>query len=352
MIRWIGRGLLGVLALAVGLGVAGWIFVAGLDLDALPQVNRDARADQLDFVQQRVPEARGRILAVLSSTARFADGKRAGYELTELSRAYWVFVANGFEVDLASPQGGEPPMVLDGDDVTDADFAFLNDENAQAKLAATIPLAQIDPARYAAVYFVGGKGTMFDFPGNPDVARIVYDIDARSGVVGAVCHGPAALVDLVRQDGKPWLHGRRVSAFTNAEELFLMEDARAHFPWLLQDKLSAQGAEFVEGQMYLRNHVVDGRLVTGQNPWSTWAVAEAMVEALGHVPVPRAVTGEELAVEVLAVYHRDGFDAARRARAATPGVDRRLLLMHAVVASMQWRLREAWQLQALGRDPA
>jgi putative intracellular protease/amidase len=352
MFRWIGRGLLAVLALAVLLGLAGWMFVSGLDIDELPQPNRDASADQLDFVQHRVRESRGRILAVMSSTARFADGKRAGYELTELSRSYWIFVANGYEVDLASPEGGEPPMVLDGDDVTDADFAFLNDATARAKLGATIPLAQIDATRYAAVYFVGGKGTMFDFPGNPDIARIVHEIDARGGVIGAVCHGPAALVGLVRNDGTPWLAGRRVSAFTNAEELFLIEDARARFDWLLQDELIAKGAEFIEGPMYLRNHVVDGRLVTGQNPWSTWAVAEAMVQALGHEPVERAVTGEELAIEVLAVYHRDGFEAARRTRDALPGVDRRLLLMHAVVASMQWRLREAWQLQALARNPA
>jgi len=331
---------------ALLLAVAGWAWFESFDLDAEPRGSVAATAADLDFVRNGVAERRGRVLAVLSSTARFDEGRRkGGYELTELSRAYWVFVANGYEVDIASPLGGSPPQVLD-EDLVDADHAFLNDPLARSKLAATLPLPEVDASRYDAVYFVGGKGAMFDFPGNRDIARIVRDIHPR-GVVGAVCHGPAALLDLRLDDGRPVLEGRRVTGFTNDEELFLIEQAREVFPFLLQDALARQSAGFVEGPMYLDNVVVDGRLVTGQNPWSTWSVAEAMVRALGHEPVPRQATREETSVAVLAAYRAGGLAAAEARQQAGPPASRQLLLMHAVIAAMQWRLAEAWELQRL-----
>ena len=341
------------LAVAVGLclvlAVGGWTYVASLDLELEPRVNEKATAADLAFLRGRTSERRGRILAVVTSTPRIGDsGKKAGYELTELSRAYWTFVVNGFDVDIASPRGGEPPMVLDQDDVTDADYAFLNDPQAQAKLADTLSLSQVDPSHYRAVYFVGGKGTMFDFPDNPDIARIVNGIAPR-GVVGATCHGPAALIGLRDASGRPWLEGRRIAGFTNAEELFLIENARELFPYLLQDELARQGASFVEGPMYLDNTVVDGRLVTGQNPWSTWSVAEGMVRALGHEPVARERSAEEISVQLLMTYHDAGIEAALAQKSAAARSDKRLLLMHALIAAMQWRLGEAYELQRLAR---
>ena len=332
----------GLLALVLG----GWAYVQSLDLESLPKANEQATVADLDFVIDGVREPRGRILAVVTSAERLGD-KRTGFELTELSRAYWVFRANGFDVDIASPRGGTPRMVRD-DDLVDADHAFLNDREAMAKLAASIPLADVDPARYAAVYFVGGKGAMLDFPGNTDIARIVQAIQPR-GVVGAVCHGPAALLGITLPDGTDALRGRRVTGFTNAEELFLMDDARERFPFLLQDALARQGARFVEAPMYLDNTVVDGRLVTGQNPWSTWSVAEAMVRALGHEPVARTTTAEEHSVRLLAEFQARGLDAALALKARLPSADRMLLLMHATIAAMQWRLVDAWRLQHLAQ---
>lgn len=114
--------------------------------------------------------------------------------------------------------------------------------------------------------------------------------------------------------------------------------------------MRAQGARFVEAPRYLDNTVTDGRLVTGQNPWSTWSVAEAMIRALGHRPLPRTPTGEELAVRVLQAYHAQGPDAARRLRARLPDADKRLLLLHAVIAAMDGQLVEAWRLQGLARQ--
>ncbi len=343
MITWMKRILVGAALLALALTGTGLLFWHSLDLDAEPSANRQARADDLGFAERR-PE-RGRVLAVVTSTARLANGKRTGYELTELSRAWWVFVHNGYAVDIASPAGGEPPMVLD-DDLIDADYAFLGDAVAQAALRNSLALADVDPGRYDAVYFVGGKGTMLDFPGNPDIARIVRDLAPR-GVIGAVCHGPAALLGITLDDGRSVLDGRRVTGFSNAEELFLAKDALARLGFLLEDALRAEAGAFAEGPMYLDHSIVDGRLVTGQNPWSTWSVAESMVKALGDTPVARRPTAEEHSVRLLAIYQRDGLPAALAARSQGQRADKRLLLLHALIATMQWQAVDAYRLLRL-----
>lgn len=337
---------LGLLLLLCG---GAYLYALGFGLDRQPLDDPNSRASDLAFVRDGVRQSRGRILAVVTSVDSIGEsGKKAGFELTELSRAYYVFLANGYEVDIASPKGGNPPMRLD-DGLVAADYAFLNDTEARGKLARSLPLAQVDAAGYAAVYFVGGKGTLFDFADNVDIQRIVRSVYEAGGVVGAVCHGPAALLNVRLGDGRHLIAGRRMTGFSNAEELFLLEDARQLFPFLLQDGLIETGARYVEGPIYLDNTVIDGRLITGQNPWSTWSVAEAMVTALGHEPVPRARTAEELGVGLLDIYYAQGPQAAAIARQGWPQADRRLLLMHALVAAMQGRWVDAYRIQWLAR---
>lgn len=335
----------------VGLGALGIIGAAwwhSVDLASQPLADPQTRPDDLAFLRAAAPEQRGRILAVVTGTERAGLSRqiRAGLELTELSRAYYTFLANGYAVDIASPQGGSPPVRID-DELVEADHAFLNDPDAQRLLQNTLPLAQVDPGAYAAVYFVGGKGVMFDLPQHPDIQRIVAAVDAAGGVIGAVCHGPAALLGVIAADGRPYLQGRRVAGFSNAEELFLIEDARSVFPFLLQDALVDAGAQYSEGDLYLDHTIIDGRLVTGQNPWSTWSVAEGMIRALGHPPVARERSSEERAVSVLQAYYQQGPDAAAALRAQHPVADKRLLLLHALVALMQGRIGDGYRLQAL-----
>ncbi len=333
--------------LLVLLAAGAYLYYRSLDLAHLPRANPQATVADLAYLNNAVTPTRGRILAVVSSTERGGPAmKRAGYELTELARAYYVFQANGYEVDIASPQGGKPPERIDLDDMGDTDYAFLNDPAAQRKVANSITLASVDARRYAAVFFVGGKGAMHDFPDNPHLARIVRTV-AEKGVLGAVCHGPAALLGVKLADGRALLAGRRMTAFTNEEELFLMKDARTRFGFLLEERALAEGARFVAGPKYIVNTVVDARLVTGQNAWSTWSVAEAMISALGHRPVARERTAEERSLQLLATYYRDGFGAARAEQAVLPHFDKMLVLMHSVVAAMQWRAADAVNLQRL-----
>ncbi|NUR93614.1 MAG: type 1 glutamine amidotransferase domain-containing protein, partial [Nonomuraea sp.] len=179
----------------------------------------------------------------------------------------------GHEVHVASVAGGEPPR--DGYDPGDpAQAAFL----AAGLHLGTARLADVDPADYDAVLFAGGHGTMWDFPDNPDVARVGREVYERGGVVAAVCHGPAALVGMTLSDGTPLVAGKRVAAFTNNEEKLRGVDGVV--PFLLADALIEQGATHEPGPDWQANVVVDGRLVTGQNPASATPLAERVAELL------------------------------------------------------------------------
>ncbi|WP_250461469.1 type 1 glutamine amidotransferase domain-containing protein [Microbulbifer litoralis] len=301
----------------------------------------------LGYLQQRPTENRGKILAVVTSADTMGSGGNpTGYELTELSRPYYVFTANGFQVEIASPAGGRPGAVIDKDDMGPFDYAFLNDPEAQRKVDNSTPVERVSAADYRGVFFVGGKGAMYDFPDNPAIQRLVRDFYSDGKLIGAVCHGPAALANVALENGEPLVAGRRVTGFTNEEELFLIPDARQVFPFLLEDGLRNSGAIFEPGPAYLAQVSIDGQLLTGQNPWSTWPLAEAMVAALGYQPVPRAITPAENTVEILLAYERQGIaTAAERLRqiVAQKGdrVDRRLLAMHGVVAAMRGEFRKS-----------
>lgn len=302
--------------------------------------------------QNKIPK-RGKILAVVTSAnVMGSSGENTGYELTELSRAYYVFKANGFEVDVASPLGGKPSVIIDGDDMGVFDYAFLNDSIAQHKTSHTIPIDKVDKDAYQAVYFVGGKGAMFDFPENKSIQSIVRNYYQSGKVVGAVCHGPAALVNVTLDNGRPLIENKKISGFTNKEELLLIPDAKSIFPFLLQDKLTSKGAKFNEGGMYLEKISHDVNLVTGQNPWSTWLLAETMVKQLGYTPKQRKITGEENAVKVLEVFENFGSEKAKQLIKTMVSdentvMHREFIATHSLVAAMQLDIARFFKLIGL-----
>lgn len=322
----------------------------------LPESAKDIKAispSELPYLTENIVPYRGKILAVVTSTSQMgSSGKSTGFELTELSRAYYVFQANGFEVDVASPLGGAPPVVIDGDDMNEYDYAFLNDVHAQAKIKESITMKDVDPKAYQAVYFVGGKGTLFDFPDNEYIQSLIKEYYESGKIVSAVCHGPAALVNVTLSNGELLLANRQVSSFTNKEELLLIPDAAEIFPFLLQDKLIENGASFNEGFMYLNKVSKDRNLVTGQNPWSTWEVAESVIEKMGYVPKQRIVTTEENTISVLETFEAEGYSQAKGdidkfCAHDAMSIDRRLLAMHSIVAAMQFDLKKAVNLTRL-----
>ena len=273
-------------------------------------------------------------------------GKSTGYELTELSRAYYVFTSNGFDVDIASPKGGRPPVIIDKDDMAEFDYAFLNDTKAQQKVGNSLPLADVSADDSEAIYFIGGKGAMFDFPDNTYIQKLVKNMYEEGKTVAAICHGPAALVNVKLSDGNYLLANKQVSSFTNAEELFLISEAETVFPFLLEDKLREQGATMVVGNTYLEQVSHDDNLITGQNPWSIWKTAETVISQLGYQPIKRKISAAEHTNNVLNNYHKNGFTMAKHQLVDLLNepeelVDKHLLVVHSIVAAMQWEIGDS-----------
>jgi putative intracellular protease/amidase len=308
---------------------------------------------QIAYIANGLEQNRGKILAVVTSTdVMGSSGKSTGYELTELSRAYYVFTSNGFEVDIASPMGGNPPVVIDDDDMAEFDFAFLNDSIAQNKAKNTLAMKDVKPDEYEAIYFVGGKGAMFDFPENQFIQNAVRELYESGKTIGAICHGPAALVNVALSDGSALIANKTVSSFTNDEELFLIPNAKDIFPFMLESKLREQGANIALGKTYLRQVSHDDNLITGQNPWSIWKTAEAIVKQIGYEPIRRKISANERAVTVLNQYHNVGFDKAKQQLNAfksdplTP-IDKELIATHSILAVMSGEYTNAFNILRL-----
>lgn len=307
----------------------------------------------LPYLSENVVPQRGKILAIVTSTDKMGSSdKSTGYELTELSRAYYVFEANGFEVDIASPLGGKPPVIIDDDDIGAFDYAFLNDSIAQYKANHTIAVQDINPEEYEAVFFAGGKGAMFDFPDNKTIQSIIRSYYQSDKVIGAVCHGPAALVHVTLDNGRPLIENKMVSGFTNDEELLLIPDAKSIFPFLLQDEIVAQGARLNKGGMYLEKISHDKNLITGQNPWSTWILAETMIKQLGYTPKYREITDEENAVHILTVYNTQGSQKAKEVikkmcLTDKKKINRLVIASHSIIAAMKGNIGQFYDILGL-----
>jgi putative intracellular protease/amidase/ketosteroid isomerase-like protein len=226
-----------------------------------------------------------KILFVLTSHAELGDtGRATGFYVPEAAHAHGVLTGAGHDVHFASVRGGEPPA--DASDPSHAEqVEFLRSTGDQ--LTQTPAASDVAAEAYAAILFVGGHGTMWDFRGQPDLQRLARDIYEAGGVVAAVCHGSAALVDLRLSDGSLLVAGRRVAAFTDDEERAV--GLEGVVPYLLGSTLAAQGAEHVTAPPFQANVQVDDRLISGQNPASAMGVAEAIVTVLASRSA-RAVT--------------------------------------------------------------
>lgn len=218
------------------------------------------------------------VLMVLTSHGeKGPDGDPTGFYLGELTHPFVVLEEAGIPMALASVQGGEPPV--DGLDLDDAVNARCW-ENAAFRTAirSTQKLTDIDPADYSAIFFAGGHGAMWDFPDSPAVAEKTREIYEAGGAVGAVCHGPAALVNVRLSDGSYLVAGRKLAAFTDDEERAVgLQDV---VPFLLASRLTEHGADHQPAADWTPQVVTDGRLVTGQNPQSAKGVGEALRDLL------------------------------------------------------------------------
>ncbi len=218
------------------------------------------------------------LFVVTSNAVKGATGIPTGFNLAEVTHPLEKLQAAGIRVEFASPKGGAAP--LDGlEDMKDPVIArYWADPDFRHAISHTLRLDEVDPSRYSAIMFAGGHGTMWDFPDNAAAQRAIREIDAAGGIVSAVCHGPAALVNARRGDGSLLVAGKRVAAFTNGEE---EEVQSTHVvPFLLASVLNERGAHHQNKPNWSNNVVVDGRLITGQNPQSAASLGEALRDAL------------------------------------------------------------------------
>lgn len=220
-----------------------------------------------------------KILMVLTSHDTLGDtGRKTGFWLEEFAAPYYTFLDAGAQVVLASPAGGQPPLDPKSDEPdaqTDATRRFKGDSQAQAALASTVPLAQVRLADVDAVFYPGGHGPLWDLAENADSIALIEQAVATSVPLGLVCHAPGALRRTRNPDGSPLVKGRNVTGFTNSEEAAVgLTDI---VPFLLQDELTRLGAHYSKQGDWQEHVVVDGHLVTGQNPGSSEATARALL---------------------------------------------------------------------------
>ncbi len=217
------------------------------------------------------------LFVVTSHEEKGNTGEKTGFYLSEVSHPWEVFLEAGYEMDFVSPKGGKAPV--DGFDLEDeVNKKFWEDETYHAKVENTLKPAEVKPEDYVAIFYAGGHGTMWDFPDNTEIAEIARKIYENNGVVSAVCHGPAGLLNIKLSNGKYLIDGKKINGFTNEEEAAV--GLTEVVPFLLEDQLKARGAKFEKTDPWGSHVTVDQRLVTGQNPQSAHDVAEAAVKEL------------------------------------------------------------------------
>ncbi len=223
-----------------------------------------------------------KVLMVLTSHDQLGDtGKKTGFWLEEYAAPYYVLKDAGADITVVSPQGGQPPLdpKSDAPDAqTDATSRFKGDPEAQAVLASTGKLADVNAADFDAVFYPGGHGPLWDLAEDKASIALIEAMAAAGKPVALVCHAPGVLRNVKAADGTPLVRGKQVTGFTNTEE-----DAvglTQVVPFLVEDMLKQNGGNYSKGPDWQPYVLTDGKLVTGQNPASSEQGAEALLKLL------------------------------------------------------------------------
>ena len=221
-----------------------------------------------------------KILVVETNVDHYGDTvKKTGVWLEEITSFYAVLTQAGYTVDFASAQGGVVPVDPASANADVETMTIFRDAAFhRAALEETLRYSEINPAEYAAIYYGGGHGAMWDFPDNADLQRIAEAIYADGGYVTSVCHGEAGLLNLRDAQGAYLIKDRKINGFTDQEEQ--MNGTAGAVPFLAETELTRRGAAFVQGAPFTEFAVQDGRFITGQNPMSSHKVAVMLAAAL------------------------------------------------------------------------
>jgi putative intracellular protease/amidase len=223
-----------------------------------------------------------KILMVLTSHDKLGDtGKKTGFWLEEFAAPYYVFKDAGAEVTLASPKGGQPPLdpSSDTDDAqTEATKRFKGDKAARSGLANTVVLSTVTADGFDAIFYPGGHGPLWDLSEDDDSIKLIEAFASTDRPIAAVCHAPAVFKHPRGPDGKLLVAGKTVTGFTNTEEEGV--GLTKVVPFLIEDMLKANGGKYEKGADWAPFVVIDGKLVTGQNPASSEEAARRLMSLL------------------------------------------------------------------------
>ncbi len=224
-----------------------------------------------------------RILNVVTNVGHYDDpSHKTGLWLSELSHAWQVFDDHGFEQTLVSPEGGAVPLEprsLKFPNYDKSAKAWRSNPARMALLDSTASPEQVDSADYDAIFFTGGHAVMYDFPGSEGLQRITREIFERGGIVSSVCHGYCGLLDTTLSDGSYLIAGRKLTGFAWREEKLARVDKLV--PYNAEEKAKARGALYEKAKLpFVSYAVVDGNLVTGQNPGSAKETANRVASLL------------------------------------------------------------------------
>jgi len=223
-----------------------------------------------------------KILIVLTSHDQLGNtGQKTGFWLEEFAAPYYVFKDAGADITLVSPKGGQPPLDPKSDDPdaqTDSTKRFKQDAAAQGVLANTLKLADVAAKDFDAVFYPGGHGPLWDLAEDKNSITLIEEMAALGKPVALVCHAPGVLRHVKNADGSPLVKGKQVTGFTNSEEEAV--GLTKIVPFLVEDTLKANGADYLKQADWQDYVVEDGLLITGQNPASSESAAKSLLNIL------------------------------------------------------------------------
>ena len=220
-----------------------------------------------------------KILIVLTShDVLGTTGRKTGFWLEELAAPYYHFRDVGWDITLASPNGGRAPLDPKSNEPefqTDQTRRFEADAHAEAQLDSTVQLDSASADEYDAVFYPGGHGPLWDLAEDGTSIKLIERAVTTGRPIALVCHAPGALRHAVTGSGTPLVASRQVTGFTNSEEETM--GLTRVVPFLVEDELVAKGAIFSRVRDFEPHVVVDGRLITGQNPASSGPAAKELI---------------------------------------------------------------------------
>jgi putative intracellular protease/amidase len=250
-------------------------------------LSADQHREHLDLTRSTRPRI---LMVVANPRTATTTGWPVGFWASELTHPYYAFTRVGYEITVASPEGGKVEIDALSDPRDESKWSaedlismgFLNTPELVALLDDTPKLADLDLGDFDAIVVCGGLAPMWQFRDNDDLKRTLAAFYEAEKPTAILCHGVSALIDVRLADGSYLAEGRTVTGFANVEEDFSDESVgQKVMPFRIEDELRSRGANYVQGGLFRAFAVRDGRLITGQQQYSGARVAELVIESLG-----------------------------------------------------------------------